>query len=84
MKLIKDLLFTRGNASLDIARFSSFLSILAFWGGVFWLLALKGEFSPIEAGGGCATIMAGAAGWIHFRQKQEAANTDATITDKGE
>lgn len=71
MKLLKDLLYTKNNGALDIARLSSFISILAFWGGVFWLLALKGEFSPTEAGAGCAAIMAGAAGWIHFRQKQE-------------
>ena len=71
MKLIKDLLYTKGNGALDIARLSSFISIVAFWAGIFWLLKLKGEFSPTEAGVGCASIMAGAAGWIHFRQKQE-------------
>ena len=71
MKILKDLLYTKGNGSLDIARLSSFLSVVAFWGGVFWLLALKGEFSPTETGIGCASVMGGAAAWIHFRQKQE-------------
>jgi hypothetical protein len=73
MKLIKDLLYTKGNAALDIARLASLFSILAFWGGVFWLLYLKGTFSPTETGAGCAAIMAGAAGWIYARQKQEGA-----------
>ena len=71
MKILKDLLYTTGNGALDIARLSSFLSIVAFWGGVFWLLASKGTFNPTETGIGCASIMAGAGGWIHFRQKQE-------------
>jgi hypothetical protein len=72
MKLLKDLLYTKNNAALDIARLSSCVSIIAFWSGVFWLLYLKGEFSPTETGAGCAAIMAGAAGWIYARQKQEA------------
>lgn len=71
MKILKDLLYSKGNESLDIARLSSFLSILSFWGGVFWLLGQKGEFDPVAVGGGCAAIMAGVAGWIQFRQKQE-------------
>ncbi|RIA44063.1 hypothetical protein DFR49_2299 [Hephaestia caeni] len=71
MKLLKDLLFTRGNVSLDIARTMSAISVLAFWGGVFWQLSARGEFDPVGVGGGCAAIFAAAAGWIHFRQKQE-------------
>jgi len=71
VKLLKDLLYSKGNETLDIARLSSFISILSFWGGVFWLLGLKGEFDPVAVGGGCAAIMAGAAGWIYARQKQE-------------
>ena len=71
MKLLKDLLYTKGNGALEIARLCSLLSIIGFWAGIFWMIALKGEFSPTEAGIGCASIMAGAAGWIHFRQKQE-------------
>lgn len=74
MKLLKDLLYARGNSHLDIARLSSLVSIIAFWSGVLWLLHLKGEFSPTEVGAGCAAIMAGAAGWIHFRQKNEGDN----------
>ena len=71
MSIIKDLLYTKGNEALDISRLSSLLSVICFWGGVFWLLASKGQFDPIAVGGGCAAIFAGAAGWIHFRQKHE-------------
>jgi hypothetical protein len=71
MKLIKDLLYTKGNAALDIARVSSFVSILAFWGGVLWVIHLKGVFDPLQVGTGCAAIMGGAAGWMHFRNKAE-------------
>lgn len=71
MSILKDLLYTKGNNALDIARLSSGFSILCFWGGVFWLLYKNGQFSPTEVGAGCAAIMAGAAGWIHFRQKHE-------------
>ncbi|MCJ2182479.1 hypothetical protein MTR62_07200 [Novosphingobium sp. 1949] len=71
MKLIKDLLYTRDNAALDISRMASLGSVLAFWTGVFWLLAREGQFDPVGVGTGCAAIFAGAAGWIHFRQKHE-------------
>lgn len=71
MRLLKDLLYTRGNGALEIARLCALLSVLAFWAGVFWLLARSGEFDPVAVGGGCAAIFAGAAGWIHFRQKHE-------------
>ena len=77
MKLLKDLLYTKGNNALDIARLASLFSVLAFWGGVFWLLYVKGDFSPTETGAGCAAIMAGAAGWIYARQKQEGSNGDS-------
>ena len=71
MKLLKDLLYTKGNVSLDIARLASLLSVIAFWGGTLWQLYTKGQFNPTETGAGCAAIMAGAAGWIYARQKQE-------------
>lgn len=77
MKLIKDLLYTKGNLALDIARFSALFSVLSFWGCVFYRLYLTGQFSPTETGVGIATIMTGAAGWIYARQKYEA-NKDAT------
>jgi hypothetical protein len=73
VRLLKDLLYTRNNLSLDIARLSSFVSVVAFWAGVFWSLHRTGAFDPVAVGGGCAAIFAGAAGWIHFRQKHEPA-----------
>jgi hypothetical protein len=75
IKLIKDLLYSRGNASLDIARLSALLSVLCFWGGVFWSIWKGGTFDPIAVGTGCAAIFAGAAGWIHMRQKNENGET---------
>jgi len=74
--LLKDLLYTRNNVSLDIARLSSLLSVLLFWGGVFATIFKGGGFNPVEVGTGCAAIMAGAAGWIHMRQKQEPGGPD--------
>lgn len=72
MKLIKDLLYTKGNLALDIARFSALFSVLSFWGCIFYRLYLTGQFSPTETGVGITTIMGGAAGWIYARQKYEA------------
>lgn len=71
MKIIKDLLYSRDNKALDIARLSSLVSVLCFWGGVFYSIYHGGEFDPMNVGTGCAAIFAGAAGWIFYRQKQE-------------
>lgn len=71
-RLLKDLLYTRDNVSLDIARLCSFLSIVGFWASIFWSLWTGAAFDPIAAGTGCAAIMAGSAGWIHFRMRHEA------------
>lgn len=72
MKLLKDLLYSKGNVSLDIARLCSVVSVVSFWIGVFWVLGRGDGFEPVAVGTGCAAIFAGCAGWIHFRQKQEA------------
>lgn len=69
--LIKDLVFTRNNVSLDIARLCSLLSVIGFWIGVFWDIAANGRFDPVQTGTGCAALFAGAAAWIHFRQRHE-------------
>ena len=71
MKLLKDLLYDRGNQSLDIARLSAFGSLIAFWTGVFILLWQRGGFDPVAVGTGCAALMAGSAGWIFARQTKE-------------
>ena len=81
MKLAKDLLYTRNNRHLDIARLSALLSILAFWGAVLWQVGEAHSFDPMAVGGGCAAIMAGAAGWIYARQKKE--DEDAAASDEG-
>lgn len=71
MSLLKDLLYTRNNVSLDIARLSAAVSVGSFWGCVVWAIHRGGAFDPVATGTGCAAIFAGAAGWIHMRQKQE-------------
>lgn len=73
MKFLKDLLYTKGNEALDIARLCSIASVISFWVGVFWSLAKGGGFDPVAVGTGCAAVFAGCAGWIHFRQKHEGA-----------
>lgn len=69
--LLKDLLYTRNNVSLDIARLCSLISVVAYWGGVITALVRTGAFDPLAVGSGCAAVMAGCAGWVHFRQKHE-------------
>lgn len=76
MKLLKDLLYTKGNAALDISRLCALMSVVCFWGGVFYSLYKGGSFDPIAVGTGCAAIFAGAAGWIFYRQKMEAEKTE--------
>lgn len=74
MKLLKDLLYTKGNTALDVARVSILGSVICYWAGVY----VVPGFNPLEVGGGIAALFGGAAGWLHFRQKQEApGGTDA-------
>ena len=77
MSIIKDLLYTKGNASLDITRVSILFSVLAFWAGVGFDAVHNGKFDPIAVGGGVAAVFTGAAGWLHFRQKQEGSDGPA-------
>lgn len=74
MTLLKDLLYTRNNLSLDISRLCALVSVLLFWVGVGWKLAAQGDFDPVETGGGVAAIFAASAAWIHFRQRHEPAS----------
>ena len=71
MKLVKDLLFSKDNQFLDIARLSAGLSVLAFWGCVVFQVVHTGAFDPMATGGGAAALFGGAAAWIYARQKQE-------------
>ena len=70
-KLLKDLLYTQGNAALDIARLSSLVAVIAYWTGVFVHMANGGGFDPVEVGAGWTAIAAGGGGWIYVRQKKE-------------
>lgn len=81
MKLVKDLLYDRGNQSLDIARLSALGSMVAFWTGVFILLWQRGGFDPVAVGTGCAALMAGSAGWIFARQKHEAKKAEEPVKE---
>lgn len=78
MNIVKDLLFTGGNKSLDIARLCALASVIAFWTAIFIVLARKGDFDPVAVGTGCAAIFAGSAGWIFARQAKE---TDPKATE---
>jgi len=82
MRPVKDLLYTKGNKALDIARVTCFLGGLTFFGlsiadfTIRAIIALEnGEavtlFDPVLWGGGFAGFAGGAAGWMHFRAKTE-------------
>ena len=77
MSVLKDLLYTKGNESLDITRVSILFTVVAFWCGVFSHQYQTKEFDPIAVGGGVAAIFAASAGWLHYRQKQEGSNGPA-------
>lgn len=79
MRVVKDLLYSKNNQFLDIARVSALASVLAFWGCVIFM-TVKGEFDPMAVGGGCAAIFGGAGAWIYARQRQEA--TDGPGSDQ--
>jgi len=72
MKLIKDLLYTKENRALDVARLSAFLGVLGFLGATGYSLYLGGEWEPAVWGTGWAAMCAGSAGWIFARQTKEA------------
>lgn len=79
MKLLKDLLYSRGNESLDIARLSAALATIAYWVGVFVHQHMTGKFDPIEVGTGWGLVAAGNGGWIFARQAKEG-EPGATVT----
>jgi hypothetical protein len=78
-KLLQDLLYTKGNHALDITRVSILFSIGCFWAGVFFVTG----FDPIAVGSGAAALFAGAAGWLHFRQKQEGSDAPTDPSNPG-
>lgn len=71
MKLVKDLLYTRNNRSLDIARVTCLTGGLTLFGLTIAKFVMTREFSPIEFGTAFAAFAGGAAGWMHFRDKDQ-------------
>ena len=71
-KLFKDLLYNRGNESLDISRLSSLLGVLTFLAASVWHVFANETFDPVAFGGGWTALCAGCGGWIYARQKYEA------------
>ena len=70
-KLLKDLLYTKGNESLDIARLSSLIAVVSYWTGVFVHMGNGGGFDPVEVGAGWAAVAGGGGAWIFARQTKE-------------
>lgn len=70
-KLIKDLLYTKGNAALDISRAASLLGVLTFLGAALSHVWLNRVFDPVAFGTGWTALCAGCGGWIYARQKYE-------------
>lgn len=71
MKIIKDLLYNKGNVNLDIARVSAALSTLAFLGLAIAKFVLNKDIDLIEFGTAWGLICAGSGGFIYARQKYE-------------
>ncbi len=71
MTWLKDLVFTRNNVSLDIARLSSLLGVLTFLGASIWQAWVSRAFDPVTFGTGWTALCAGCGGWIYARQKYE-------------
>lgn len=71
MKLIKDLLYNRANAHLDIARLSAFLGVIGFLAATGYSIYLGGAFEPTAWGTGWAALCGGNAAWIYARQQHE-------------
>lgn len=69
--MIKDLLYTTDNKSLDISRLCSLLGVLTYLGATAWHVAQGNDFDFVGWGGGWTALCAGCAGWIYARQKWE-------------
>ena len=77
MKLLKDLLYTRNNTSLDISRLCSLLGVLTFLAASTWHVITNQTFDPVAFGGGWTALCAGCGGWIYARQKYETEGVSA-------
>lgn len=74
MKLLKDLIYNKGNKALDISRLSALLGVIGFLGATGYSLYIGGEWEPTAWGAGWAAMCGGSAAWIYARQRHE--NTD--------
>jgi hypothetical protein len=68
---VKDLLYTKNNKHLDIARVTCFLGGLTFFGLSIADFVFQLQFDPMLYGTGFAAFAGGSAGWMHFRAKAE-------------
>lgn len=80
MKLIKDILYNKGNVNLDIARLSALFAVVGFLAMGGYEVYQSGAFDPVEYGGGWAALCGGSGGWIYARQKYEDGNDDNGTT----
>jgi hypothetical protein len=71
MNLLKDLLYTKGNLALDIARTSAMLGVLTFLGLVLWQKWTGEHVDLIAFGTGWGLLCSGNAAWIYARQTKE-------------
>jgi len=71
VKIIKDLLYSKDNGALEIARLSSFLAVLTFLGATVMFVYKGGDLDFTEWGAGWAAMTAGSAAWIFARQRYE-------------
>ena len=74
MGIVKDLLYTRDNEALDIARMAAFLSVVAYLGMSIYSVATMqdvSQFDFFEWASGWAAVCGGNAAWIYARQRIE-------------
>jgi len=71
VKLLKDLLYNRDNAHLDISRVSSLLAVLTYLAATIYHIYQGHPINFTEWGAGWTALAAGSAGWIYARQKFE-------------
>lgn len=71
MKLLKDLLYNKGNTALDIARLSALMAVIFFLGLATAKFVVNRDIDLIEFGTAWGLICTGCGGWIFARQTKE-------------
>jgi hypothetical protein len=56
---------------VDIARTCALLSVLLYWGAVYYQMVARHDFDPVKVGSGFVLVAGAVAAWIHLRQKHE-------------